>query len=332
MKWMLLGVASMVLPLGVQQCEGTDPGGGGGASTTAQQLGERVSEARMSDVLGEIVDSRSPGTPGWQNAQDLCAQSFADAGYQIELHSYGTGTNVIGRKSGLTRPDEIVMLSAHYDTVPECAGADDNGSGIAGLIAAAEVLAEADYERTLLVACWDEEERGYVGSKAWVDRALSQGLDIKASVVFEMIGYSSNEAGSQRLPAGFELLFAGQAAEVAANDNRGDFITIVTDTSAAPLGTQIEAASEQRGTSAISLEIEDSLIGSSAVGDLRRSDHDPFWQAGYPAIMLTDTAELRNPGYHCYSEEDSLESLDFAFARNVAGAAVVGLADELVIH
>ena len=100
---------------------------------------------------------------------------------------------------------------------------------------------------------------------------------------------------------------------------------------AASLSGQIETAVEGSGTLAISLEVSDSLISSPLISDLRRSDHDAFWQAGYPAIMLSDTAEMRNPGYHCLGAQDSLDTIDFAFARNVAGAAVVGIARELVI-
>ena len=127
------------------------------------------------------------------------------------------------------------------------------------------------------------------------------------------------------------MLYGSQAAEVAANGNRGNFISVVTNSGAASLGSQIETASEDSGTRGISVEVSDSLISSNLIGDLRRSDHDAFWQAGYPAIMLSDTAEMRKPGYHCLGAQDSLDTIDFAFARNVAGAAVVGIARELVI-
>ena len=173
----------------------------------ALALARQVDRDRVETNLGFIAQPRATDTAHWQAVQDRCAAVFTEAGLEVERHAYGTGTNVLGRRTGTSRPEEVVLIGAHYDSVPNCPGADDNGTGVAGVFEAARLLGATDHARTLLLACWDEEERGLVGSRAYVRRAREQGVRFVAHFNLESIGLYDERPGSQLLPNGFEFVF-----------------------------------------------------------------------------------------------------------------------------
>jgi Zn-dependent M28 family amino/carboxypeptidase len=288
-----------------------------------------VEQARITTDLDAIAAPRTPGTAHWQAVQDLCADRFASLGYTVERHAYATGVNVIGVRTGTRVPAEQVIVSAHYDSVANCAGADDNGSGVAGLLEAARVLALQPHARTLVVACWDEEERGLIGSRAYVTRAIAAGDQIAANFVFEMIGYRSTEPGSQRSDEVIGTIFPDVMAQLEANEYRGDFILLIHDTRSDPAVADLTAMAELVSLPTLAIRVLDGLKTNQAAGALRRSDHAPFWDVDYPGIQLTDTAEYRNSHYHCTGGPNVVADLDLAFTTAVvqatAGAAAAAL-------
>lgn len=297
---------------------------GSGASAPSEQVDRAAYEADLTTIAAP----RSPGTPHWQTIQDMCADRFAALGFDVERHQYATGVNVIGVRTGTSKPAERVVVSAHYDSVPNCAGADDNGTGVAGVFEAARVLSKESHDRTLVVACWDEEERGLIGSTAYAKRAKAAGDAIVLSLVFEMIGYRSTAPNSQKTDAALAAVFPDAAAQIAANDNRGDFLLVVNDETATAA-----VADMQKGAKDVELPIVNiSLLAplKLSIDGLRRSDHAPFWDADYPALFVTDTADFRNPHYHCLRQmPDVLADIDFDFAiantKVVVGAAAAAL-------
>jgi Zn-dependent M28 family amino/carboxypeptidase len=300
----------------------------GCGSDPARPAVELVDRAAYEADLATIAEPRSPGTPHWQTVQDLCADRFAALGFEVERHAYDTGVNVIGVRAGTTLPDERVVVSAHYDSVPDCAGADDNGSGVAGTLEAARVLSQQPHARTFVVACWDEEERGLIGSSAYVERAKAAGDNIVLSLVFEMIGYRSTEPMSQETDPGLGSVFPDAEAQIAANDYRGDFLLVVNDESAAQAAADMQAIADGIGLPIVNLSLLPAL--KTSLGGLRRSDHAPFWDADYPALFVTDTADFRNPHYHCAQlSSDALADIDFEFAianvKAIVGAAQAAL-------
>jgi len=296
----LLGTCALLATLGC----GSDP---------VPSPVELVDRAAFEADLTTIAQPRSPGTPHWQVVQDLCADRFAALGFAVERHAYGTGVNVIGVRAGTRLPDERVVVSAHYDSVNNCAGADDNGTGVAGTLEVARVLSQQQHDRTLVVACWDEEERGLIGSSAYVTRAKASGDNIILSLVFEMIGYRSTVPMSQRTDASLEAVFPEAGAQIMANEYRGDFALVVDDESAVAAREDYQAIAKDVGLPVVNLSLLAPLKRS--LDQLRRSDHAPFWDADYPAIMITDTAEFRNPHYHCpRGMLDVPADIDFEFA------------------
>ncbi len=284
----------------------------------------RKSAERLEADIRKLSVNRELGSPGWQMAQDLCAQRFADLGFEVERQNYGSGTNVIGTLRGSKEPDMHVLIGAHYDSVDDCLGADDNASGVAGTFEAARALsASGAHERTLVVACWDEEERGLVGSIAYVAAAKDANMQFATSYSLEMIAYYSEEAGSQEVPQGFDALFPEQTEVLASRENKGDFIALVTDTPSQPFVDVFEATAARIGLRTIDLEFSANLMKNPLLFAVLRSDHASFWLQGYPAIMVTDTANFRNHNYHCPgSRVDSPDDLNYDFASRVTLATI----------
>lgn len=288
-----------------------------------------VREADLVADLARVASPRPPGSDHHDAVRDLCAERLTSLGFTVERHDYGTGVNVVGVRPGTDPAAPRVIVSAHYDHIAGCAGADDNGSGVVGALEVARVLSQARFTRTLVVACWDEEERGLIGSRAYAQRAMAAGESIAAAFVFEMIGYRSTEPDSQRLPAGLNLVFPRQAAQVRENNNRGDFIALIADETARDHTTAMERAAMAVSLPTITLSLTRAQTGSPLYGDLQRSDHASFWAAGYPAIQITDTAEFRNARYHCRGGADTPDTLDGDFMGRVVQVTVGAAADAL---
>ncbi len=299
-----------------------------GCSDPAPSPVELVERGAYEADVTTIAGTRSPRTPHWQAVQDLCADRFAALGFEVERQVYATGINVIGVRTGTSKPAERVVVSAHYDSVPNCVGADDNGTGVAATLEVARVLSRQPHDRTLVVACWDEEERGLIGSSAYVMRAKAAGDSIVLSLVFEMIGYRSSVPMSQQTDAQLEAVFPDAAAQIAANEYRGDFALVVNDETANAAVVDLQAVATEIGLPVVNISLLPALKHS--LDALRRSDHAPFWDADYPALFITDTANYRNPHYHCPNgSSDALADLDLDFAtanvRVIVGATVQAL-------
>jgi len=324
---------------GLQACDTTGPAA----------LVRCVDRQRYQDDLAFVAQPRPPGSPHWQEVQDLCATRFAQYGFTVERQSYHysrwepsvphllrvarhRGVNVIGVRSGDGQPAERsaeVIVGAHYDHLDACPGADDNASGVAGVLEAARVLSMRSYPRTLVVACWDQEEAMMIGSAAYAERARGRGEVIRAVYDLEMIGFKNDAPGSQALPFGFDLFFPKFAAAVRANQSRADFILGVGDPKSTAQLASLETYARAVGLTFLPLPLTSSQTTRLLLGDLRRSDHAPFWRQGYPAMMLTDTANFRYPSYHCMNGPDAVGNLDTGFATDLVQATVGSAAESL---
>ena len=291
---------------------------------SAGELGACGDLQRYEEDLVFVAKPRQPGSDNWLAAQNRCANTFSELGFDVELHDYGTGINVLGKKVGNIEPEETVIVGAHYDHFSFCAGADDNASGVAGVLEAARVLATAEFKKTLLFACWDEEERGLIGSQAWVDRAVRNGENVVVYYNYEMIAFYSDEPLSQTVPFGFDLLFPSATTSLAENEYRGNFLAVVNNTESHHHANYLIDFGPSFGLLTEMLEVtsEQQVVAP----DLARSDHAPFWEQGWPAMMLTDTANFRNPNYHCVGGPDTVDTLDLEFAISAVRTTVAAVA------
>ncbi len=240
------------------------------------------------------------------------------------------GVNVVGVKEGEDRAELVVV--AHHDTVPGSSGADDNGSGVAALVELARLLEPLRFRHSLVLAAVDHEELGFHGSRRLVEH-LSRERRVRGAFVYEMLAFVSSEPGSQRLPAGIGAIYPQQVHRVRRRRDRGDFTAVLYRRSALRLATSFaEALTCLAGDDAALLlraPTDLPLVGrvlERAVPfarDFARSDHVPFWDAGLPAVQITDTANFRNPHYHRAS--DLPHTLDYERLADVVAATALAL-------
>ena len=283
-----------------------------------------VPEANKNNYIADLTFiAQAPRTsidPQHQAVQDLCADRLSELGYEVERHDFESGVNVIGKLSGTTRPDEIVIVSAHYDTIPKSNGADDNASGVAAALETARLLADEEHDRTLLIACWDQEEPALYGSYLYANRERERNTDIKMVYVYDEIGSSDDRPNTQQFPAGFDLAYPDAATKLRANEYRANFVLLVFDQQADSWAQAIADQAEKVGLPAIALAVN---LDEDVPTDLTGSDHASFWRRGYPAIEINDTSGFRNPYKH--TKLDTIERLDHDFAVKVISAVTASV-------
>jgi hypothetical protein len=266
---------------------------------------DAIAEARLRATVAALAYPRhyTANRAANRQARDWIRAQLSGLGYRVELQ--GEYDNIIARP-----PDDavapVVLLGAHYDTVPGTPGADDNNSAIALCLEAARVLA-LHGRAQVQVAVFNREEDDLLGSSEFV-RHLRRPLP--EAHVFEMVGYFDSRPGSQRKPAKLPIPLPAT----------GDFIGIISNRASNRVATAIKRAVRQVGsaTPLVSLQVFFGL--ERFFGDLLRSDHTPFWRAGLPAIMWTDTANFRNPHYH--QPGDTPETLNYASLADITRMVV----------
>ncbi|MBL7825261.1 MAG: M28 family peptidase [Saprospiraceae bacterium] len=283
---------------------------------------------RMDLEFVEGIRHRTTGLAHLNETRDSLTNLFKAAELHVEkkefVYTNTTGQNLIGTFPGTHAPDSVVIVDAHYDSVSNAPGADDNGSGTVGMMEIARLLSRYTMKKTVRYIGFDLEEAGLRGSIDYVTNGIPASEKIAGVFNFEMIGYWSDEPNSQTLPTGFGLLFPLQSQQVADNQNRGDFITNVGNTASQPIALLFSNAAQQYVPSLKVITLDVPGTGS-LVPDLRRSDHAPFWDSGRRALMLTDGANFRNECYH--TPGDTLnEKLNFTFMSNVVKATLASVA------
>jgi len=282
----------------------------------------------------EGIRHRITGSGLLQATRDFIEQRLTDYGLNSTIQDFNfgsyTGKNFIGTKTGTTDDEFIYICDGHYDSGSVTPGADDNGSGVVGFLETARILSNYNFKKTIKFIGFDLEEEGLKGSYAFVQENVSSEEQIAGVLNFEMIGYYTEEPNTQFLPDGFNLLFPDQYAEIENDSFRGNFIANVGVVNQNDWELAFENAAEMYVPELKVITFVAPENWQIITPDLGRSDHKPFWLADYPAVMLTGTAEFRNPNYHLPG--DTLGNLSFTFMSNVVKATVATLAEEAVIH
>jgi Zn-dependent M28 family amino/carboxypeptidase len=238
-------------------------------------------------------------------------QTLDQYGYEVEDERSDSEyqTNVIAELPGTISKNRVFEIGAHYDTKPNTPGADDNASGLAGLLEIARAMAGVKSRRTVRFCFFGLEETTRGGSRSHVARMISRRNERLAGVlVFEMIGYRTYESNSQRTPLRIPLVLWPPRT--------GDFIAVISDFRSTSIATRFQKAAKQYVPTLRVYLVK--RIGR-LLRDGIRSDHSMYWQAGRKGVMITDTANFRNPNYHLPS--DTPDTLDFQFVVQVARAA-----------
>lgn len=254
-----------------------------------------------------------------EQAARYIEEQLKECGYEPQAESYEvegkTCRNIFVEKKGVERPGEIVLIGAHYDTVPGSPGANDNASGVAALLEIAHLLAEVETRRTLRLVAFVNEEPPFfqtdrMGSRVHARRSVQRGDNIVAMISLETIGYYSDEKGSQDFPSQVLRPFYPDS---------GNFLAFVGNLgSRRAVDNAIEAFRRHCEFPA------EALIAPGWLTGVDWSDHWSFWEEDYPALMVTDTAPFRYPHYH--SASDTPDKLDYnSLSRVTKGLAGMAL-------
>ncbi len=256
-----------------------------------------------------------------RDAASYIRNAFASMGFVVVAQPYeADGVRVENLEielPGVGNDAEIVIIGAHYDSVIDCPAANDNGSGVAALLEIARWVHALKPARTLRLVAFVNEEPPFfqtdqMGSRVYARRCRERGENVVAMLSLETIGYYSDKEGSQNYPFPFSLFYP----------STGNFVGFVGNVSSRALVRKVKADFKKHSE----FPCEAAAVPGAITG-IGWSDHWSFWEEGYPALMVTDTAPFRYDEYH--SPGDTPDKMDFeGFTQVVKG--LMGVTAELV--
>ena len=272
---------------------------------------------RLHTHLTQLVRDRDPylASSGHFYVQQYIRQQLQQWG-TVETHEFQVRgkihQNLILNLPSATSGNQKapILIGAHYDAVPGTPGADDNATGVAALLELARAFAAQAAKYPVRLVAFDMEEYGLLGSLQYASDLKQQQQPLRLMISLEMLGYCNSAPGSQRYPAGLERFYP----------NRGDYIALIGNLATIP---DLIRLSRSIRTSGVPSEWLPAFNKGLIVPQTRLSDHAPFWDQGYRAMMVTDTSFLRNPHYHKASAR--IETLDLDFLNLVCRGLEVGI-------
>jgi hypothetical protein len=322
-RFAALGLAFVVFCFGIScDREQSNSGGGERQVLDIQETVERLQEhvQQLTVTIGE----RSVNLPGNLEKTATYIESFyRDIDLSVEREPYlyrdFTVANIVAKIDFSANPNKHYLLGAHYDSVWGTVGADDNASAIAvQLETARQLRAKLGEEkldlRVKFVSFALEEPPTYgtrhMGSKVHAKNAKRAKEKIDGMLCLEMVGYTCHQEGCQDYP--FPLMFMDYPKQ-------GNFIGIVGNLSSKGLTSSLyKAFQKNRDLPVVKLTVP---LGGWVMPSIRLSDHASFWDQGYKAVMITDSAFYRNPHYHLPS--DTIDKLNFEFMAELVQSLVI---------
>jgi len=284
--------------------------------TDEQRTLEQELLSHVQTLAGQIGERNVFHHDRLVTAADYIRMTLAGAGYEVRLQPYEVAGNICenveAEVRGSRRPDDIIVIGAHYDSVQGSPGANDNASGVAAMLALARAFAKATPARTLRFVAFTNEEppffqTKYMGSRVYAQRSRERGEKIVLMLSLETIGYYSDEPGSQHLLFPLNLIYP----------STGNFIAFVSNVENGFLVRQLVGSFRRQAQ----FPSEGGALWGLVPG-VGWSDHWAFWEEGFPAVMVTDTAPFRYPAYH--SNADRPEFVQYErMARVVSGLHAV---------
>ncbi len=273
------------------------------------QLNETEKDLR--DYMRTVVNQMSDkiGIRNYQyydnleKAKKYISNEFEQLGYVVKYQSYSIGgqrfDNIIASRS-TSFDSKPLIIGAHYDSCFN-PGADDNGSGIAGILGLAKLFSNTPVVKKLIFVAFVNEEPPFfhtqsMGSRVYNRELKAKEIDIEGAIILEMIGYYSESLFSQKY-----LPLLGPFYP-----NKGNFIGVVGDFNSAYLVKNLKR--EFRKNTAFPIR---TIVAPGSIPGINFSDNWSFWQEGFPAVMITGTAYLRNPHYHKQSDLSDTLNYDY---------------------
>lgn len=280
-------------------------------------------EAHVRSLAGRIGERNVYRPAALAQAAEYIERQWGDIGYTVAPQVYDVDgircSNLEVTSPGRRRPDDILLIGAHYDSVIGSPGANDNGSGVAAMLEISRLVADAELNRSVRFVAFVNEEPPFflserMGSMVYARAARDRGDDIRLMVSLETIGYFSERHGSQHYPP---LIGARYP-------DRGNFIAFVSNFRSRRTLRRFAAAFGRH-----SRFPAERLAAFGWIPGVSWSDHQSFWRYGYDALMVTDTAIYRYPHYHAPTDmPDELDYDALSLVTEGLAAAVVDLATE----
>ena len=269
---------------------------------------------RHLSVLTQSIGERSVRIPENLHRTAAYIQSvYEEMGLSARRESYPYNgfmvDNVVAEIACTTNPGNRYVLGAHYDSVMGTVGADDNASAVAVQLETARMLSERvggdSLDLSVVFVSFALEEPPVfntraMGSRVYASRARREGERIDGMICLEMVGYSCRTPGCQHYPLPLRLFGYPET---------GDFIGIVGNLRSRHLTSRL--ATIFRKNPALPVVTLTVPLNGWVLPAVRLSDHASFWDKGFRAVMITDTAFFRNPNYHLAA--DTMDTLDFPF-------------------
>lgn len=237
-------------------------------------------------------------------------EKYCDTFYYQTYQANGyTYRNVIGVFGDTLA--ETIVVGAHYDVCGQQEGADDNASGVVGLLEIARMLSGKVLKSRIELVAYTLEEppyfrSEYMGSNIHAQSVIDRVLQIKGMVCLEMIGYFKDEKKTQSYPLGILKLFYG---------SRGDYITLVNKFGKGKFARRFSKKFKKQKTIKTK-----KFSGPKSLQGIDFSDHLNYWSRGISALMITDTSFYRNANYH--HATDTIETLDIGRMVSVIDATL----------
>lgn len=286
------------------------------AASTATEVNEAMVWNHLERVAGSHTSDVKLDNEGYESSDEfpseylsrdsatgIIIRSLTDMGYDADTvvlsgEDAHLAYNIVAEYPGTTKSDEVVLIGVHHDAF--YTGADDNSSAVAGMLEMARVIRHHTFARTIRLVSFDLEDFGSIGSTRFVEAGYAD--DVVAAIVMDMIGYASDQPGSQKDVVGIRL------------PDIGDFLFVIGNEHSAEMTQQMVAMSNAHSIAKV--------LGIIAPGDgayflssaFMRSDHALLWFNGIPAVFLTDGANFRNQYYH--TPDDTPDKLDPVFLAN----------------
>jgi len=269
----------------------------------AMLRGDAPDEARLRGWVERLAIPRHILANARNNAwvRDELATAFERCELSVQLQGWYRNVVALPRCAA---GGPVTLIAAHYDSVPDCPGADDNASGLAVMLECARVLARSEPRLPIGFIAFNAEEDEMLGSQDFVIHGLpGLGLEVRTTHVLEMVGFR-HRAATQQVPLPW----------VPASLKVPDFIGLVAKGRSNATAATAVASSAAPSLRVLAMKTWGPL--HRLLPDLTQSDHFPFWDAGLPAVLWTDTAYFRNPHYH--RSTDTPDTLDYPFMQEVA--------------
>lgn len=254
-----------------------------------------------------------------QVAQNFLIQTLEGFGLSPQLQTFDTGVNLVAERPGTDPNAGTILIAAHYDTVLNSPGADDNGSGLAVALEVARLFSSQATPRTLKLVFFDQEEAGLLGSLAFTSHEENL-KNLRGAIILDMVGYACHTPGCQTYPSGLAVDLLLKSAGISSPD-KGEFLAIVGESQHPTLLQAFRESIQDSDEAGNPIQLPPVLtvpvpLKGLLTPDVLRSDHAAFWYQNIEAVLVTDTANLRSPHYH--QPTDSIANLDQPFLMGAA--------------